>query len=126
MHMEELSGRTDVTTLGCSERLKVHWLERTTHRKARRLNSTLFHFIIPFYFCLCQPQPSLDARGRSWHWGPGREMLRGCHEPPPTVTNVPLWPHGLETEGQTAGRKQGRKEGALEDKVDLWTAIMDI
>lgn len=53
-------------------------------------------------------------------------MLRGCHELPPTVTNVPLWPHGLETEGQTAGRKEGRKEGALEDKVDLWTAIMDI
>lgn len=113
-----------------TERLYVHWLNWSAGKEQSVGKGDYF---IPFYPILfhfisvcARPNPAWMPRAKSWHWGPGRGRLRGCHEPPPRVTNVPLWLQCLETQGQTAGRKEGRKEGALEDKVVLWTAIMDI
>lgn len=112
--MEELSRKTDVSTLGCSEQAHGEALsaltelagqERTIHREGRLFYSMAMS--VP-------AQPSWDARAKCWHRGPGGGTLRGYHELPPTVTNVPLWLHRLETEGQTAERKEGGKEGRKE------------
>lgn len=129
--MEELSRKADTSTLGCPEQTHEEassaWAElvcqeRTIHREGRLFYSILFHFI---HVC-ARPNPAWMPEPGAGTGGPGRGRLRGCHQLPPTVTNVPLWTQRLGTEGQTAGRKEGRKEGALEDKVVLWAAIMDI
>lgn len=122
VHTEELSRKSRRVQRWLLLSSKLNWSARKEQSIGKGDYSIPFYSILLRFVCVCarpnpawMPEPRAGSGGRA-----GERTLRGCHELPPTVTNVPLWLQRLETRAQTAGRKEGRKEGALGRQSCSW------
>lgn len=130
-HMEELSRKTDMSMLGCSEQTHREALnalaelvcqERTIHGEGRLFYSILFHFI---YVC-ARPDPAWMPEPRAGTGGQAGEGSGAATNSHPRWQTCHCGSSALRhRHRQQGGRREGRKE-LWKTKVVLWTAIMDI